>query len=110
MKCPKCVTRELVATHVREVEVDRCKHCRGIWCDHRELGELLEQSKWQLGKLTGSKQRESLNLKKSKCPRDGTELIRVCSSENPDVVLDSCQKCNGIWLDGGELDELLDGA
>lgn len=109
MKCPKCVTRDLVATLVREVEVDRCKQCRGIWCDHRELGELLTQSKWQLGKLIGSKDRQDLNRKKSQCPRDGTDLLRVCSADNPAVVLDSCPKCNGIWLDGGELDELLAG-
>ena len=42
MKCPKCVTRQLQATTIREIEVDRCKHCHGVWCDHRELGELLE--------------------------------------------------------------------
>ena len=107
MKCPKCTTRELEATTIRKIEIDRCKHCRGVWCDHRELGELLDEGKWRLGKLTGSKQRDDLNRRKAKCPRDGTDLMRVSSSQNPEVVLDSCPKCQGIWLDGGELDKLL---
>ena len=107
MKCPKC-DRKLVATKVREVEVDRCKGCRGIWCDHRELGELLGQSNWRLAKLTDSKQRDDLNLRKGKCPRDDSDLIRVSSAECQDVVIDSCPKCQGIWLDGGELKNLLD--
>ena len=107
MKCPKCVTRQLQATTIREIEVDRCKHCRGVWCDHRELGELLRVDKRQLGKVTGSKQRDDINRSKAQCPRDGEDLMRVCSSANPSVVLDSCPKCQGVWLDGGELDELL---
>ena len=107
MKCPKCITRNLVATKVREVEVDRCKHCHGVWCDHHELGELLGQSKWRLTKLMGSKSRDELNRRIGICPRDAAELMRVSSADNPQVVLDSCPKCQGIWLDGGELDKLL---
>ena len=106
MKCPKC-DRKLVATKVSEVEVDRCKSCHGIWCDHRELAELLGQSKWRLAKLTGAHEQDQLNLRQAKCPRDDTHLLRVSSADHPQVVLDSCPKCQGIWLDGGELDKLL---
>ncbi len=40
-----------------------------------------------------------------KCPRDGTELqaVRVL-----DVDLDKCSKCEGLWLDRGEVDRLRD--
>ena len=106
MKCPKC-GRKLAAMKVRDVEVDRCKSCKGIWCDHRELGELLGQSKWRLSKLASSKEHDQLNRRRAKCPRDETDLMRVSSAENPQVVLDSCPTCQGIWLDGGELDKLL---
>lgn len=106
MECPKCA-RTLRATKVREVEVDRCKRCRGIWCDRGELTELLGQSNWRLAKLTGSRAREELNLRKGKCPRDGCDLVRISCSFNQAVVLDTCPQCQGIWLDGGELDKLL---
>ena len=107
MKCPKC-DHTLVATKVREVEVDRCKSCQGIWCDHRELGELLGQNKWRLHKLTGAAPQDQLNRKRAKCPRDQTDLIRVGSVHDRKIVLDSCPTCKGIWLDGGELDRLLE--
>jgi len=40
-----------------------------------------------------------------KCPRDGTELARV---NILGIELDKCHKCDGIWLDRGELERLRD--
>ena len=37
------------------------------------------------------------------CPRDGTRLSRV---RVDGVQLDKCPKCNGIWLDRDELNEI----
>ena len=39
-----------------------------------------------------------------RCPRDGQELITVSLRG---VQVDSCGTCNGIWLEAGELDELV---
>src|SRR5690606_32745876 len=38
-----------------------------------------------------------------KCPRDGTELQTVVAAG---VELDKCHKCDGLWLDYGELEAL----
>ena len=38
-----------------------------------------------------------------KCPRDGTLLARL---DVDDVAIDKCHKCDGIWLDYGELKQL----
>jgi len=37
------------------------------------------------------------------CPLDSTAMTKeiVCS-----IVIDRCPSCNGVWLDGGELDLL----
>jgi Zn-finger nucleic acid-binding protein len=107
MDCPKCGNRKLVASQVGQVEVDKCKSCGGIWCDHNELADLLSESPWRLKKLTGKRPHEELNLKKADCPRDGRQLMRVYSAGGSSIVLDSCPQCQGIWLDGGELDALL---
>lgn len=40
-----------------------------------------------------------------RCPRDGTALARV---EILGLELDKCHKCDGIWLDRGELERLRD--
>ncbi len=45
--------------------------------------------------------------KRGQCPRDATELLRVYSSFSKSVVVDSCPQCHGIWLDGGEFEELI---
>ena len=39
-----------------------------------------------------------------RCPRDGAELS-VRSYEG--VCIDSCPTCHGVWLDAGELEQLL---
>ena len=40
-----------------------------------------------------------------KCPCDGTELARV---ELAGIQLDKCHKCDGIWCDPGEMEQLRD--
>ena len=40
-----------------------------------------------------------------KCPRDGTELAKVSILG---LELDKCHKCDGLWLDHGELERLRD--
>ena len=37
------------------------------------------------------------------CPIDQSEMVKV---QVESIVLDKCEKCDGVWLDGGEI-ELL---
>ena len=39
------------------------------------------------------------------CPKDGHELVTVSLHG---VQVDQCGSCSGIWLDPGELDELIE--
>ena len=41
-----------------------------------------------------------------KCPKCGTDLEEV---NLQDVMIDRCPECEGIWLDHGELEFLVDG-
>lgn len=106
MNCPKC-SGTLVPTKIRDTEIDRCPTCRGIWLDANELQTLLALSPDELRPIRGGKLQDDVNRRKAKCPRDQADLIRVCSAMKPDIILDSCPNCRGIWLDGGELDTLL---
>ncbi|MEZ6060680.1 MAG: zf-TFIIB domain-containing protein [Planctomycetaceae bacterium] len=106
MKCPKCETGVLKPVRVNSVEVDQCSACRGVWFDEPELSVLLGCEKRELKVLSG-RQNERLDHKHGDCPRDSTRLTRMCSSLNPDVVVDVCPTCHGIWLDGGELQKLV---
>ena len=41
------------------------------------------------------------------CPVDGTTLAKSASNE---IIVDRCPKCEGIWLDAGELDAMKEAA
>lgn len=106
MNCPKCENSSLTSKEVRAAEVDCCPRCNGIWFDHKELSRVLDLPSAGLRSLSSRKEDEGLNQKRGRCPRDGSELLRVYSPGDRSVVLDTCTKCNGIWLDGGELNKL----
>lgn len=50
MKCPKC-GQSLEATWFREVEVDRCTQCQGVWLDPGELEKLAGRDSHALSDL-----------------------------------------------------------
>ena len=41
MRCPRC-GGELVPVHYRQVEIDKCSRCEGVWFDCGELERLGE--------------------------------------------------------------------
>lgn len=55
-------------------------------------------------------QRQQLDAKRAgrpagiRCPRDGGELIERAYG---DVRVDLCTQCHGVWLDAGELAQLV---
>lgn len=107
MQCPKCEDQELAAATVRGIEVDRCPRCGGIWFDARELGMLMAMHAGDLKPLARGKEDDSLDARAGLCPRDQSRMIRVRSARKRSVVLETCPTCRGLWLDGGELGELL---
>ena len=107
MQCPKCQTDSFTTAMVREISVDRCTICNGLWFDARELPALLNEDYRLLTPLRGEPGSEEQNQKRGKCPRDATPLLRMHSAINQAVIVDTCLQCQGIWLDGGEFDELL---
>lgn len=44
MKCPTCVTTDLLMTERMNIEIDYCPQCRGVWLDRGELDKIIERS------------------------------------------------------------------
>lgn len=44
MKCPVCVSPDLVMTERQGIEIDYCPSCRGVWLDRGELDKIIERS------------------------------------------------------------------
>jgi Zn-finger nucleic acid-binding protein len=105
MRCPKCGSL-LQAQQIGEVEVDQCTSCHGIWLDLGELPLLLDRPAVPRG--NGRVAPVIWDTVSGSCPRCGGEghMTRITSLKRPDVVMDSCPVCYGIWLDGGELSKL----
>lgn len=104
MKCAKCSGNMKTFIHAG-IEIDQCENCGGIWFDPGEYEKMLKVS--DIEKLKKSNPNTQLDEKRAKCPRcnNQKEMIQI-ETLNPSIHIDRCQKCNGMWLDGGEFEEL----
>ena len=105
MKCPRCTSNELKTIKVGELEVDQCDNCLGVYFDVSEMKELVERPDLGELKLRG-KPGGLRTIVPLDCPRDGTTMDQVNDIRAADVQIDVCPRCNGRWVDGGELDRL----
>jgi uncharacterized protein len=90
-----------------EVEVDRCTSCGGIWFD------LLEKE--DLTKATGSEKidsgststgRKMNEMKHIDCPVCKTRMGTMVDLNQPHIQFESCDTCQGAFLDAGEYKDL----
>jgi len=90
-----------------DVKVQACKGgCGGLWFDEWTLGKVDQPDQSAGESLLNIPQNESLKVDQSqrrKCPRDSVVMMRHFWSVKRDVVVDECPKCEGIFLDPGEL-------
>ncbi len=103
LDCPRDFTRmeqEEVEVIGRNVTVDVCPKCGGMWLDTGELKKIIGDKSLTdyLTKDIGTKTQSKLV-----CPRCGG-LMDLEKAE--DVEVDVCLTCHGVWLDAGELEDL----
>jgi len=101
LKCPVCQEAMIVAAH-GSVEIDSCAVCGGIWLDRGELEALV-------GRPVAShdKPDPSLGPPDRDCPICVAKLVKD-RYERTQVVIDRCPHGDGIWLDAGELEQILE--
>ena len=112
MKCPNDQA-ELEGVEVGGVHIGRCPNCQGTWFDKNELRVLRDREQggdyhwidvdlWRdLGKFRARRQQHRA------CPKDGQPMTTVHYGESK-VAIDICSTCQGIWLDKGEYQQILD--
>ena len=100
LKCPKCHEPMIVAEH-GSVEIDSCAACGGVWLDGGELEALL-------GTAAPPKPHPDPDLGPPEldCPICVSKLVKDRYART-DVVVDKCPHGDGIWLDAGELEQVL---
>jgi len=100
LECPKCKEPMIVAEH-DDVEIDCCPACGGVWLDGGELEALV-------GTPTPEKDSPDSDLGPPTldCPICVDKLVKDRYGHT-DVVVDKCPHGDGIWLDAGELQQIL---
>lgn len=111
MNCPNCLSKfnnvVLKSHYGADVEVEQCPLCGGIWCDGLEMHSI---------SISDAKQHEKIDLQKLiepapigrelNCPRCHVLLKEFKDPNFPEQIkLDFCSKCEGFWLNRGELSE-----
>ena len=109
--CPKCQIA-LIILQYKDIEMDFCYRCRGVWLDTGELEELMQHTGakvddpfLQFQNSKGSIPRRS----KSLCPRcdSSMEELKIELKEHTELTLDRCTRSHGLWFDKYELQQLL---
>lgn len=111
MLCPVCKSVMMVIEY-KQVELDSCPKCRGVWFDKGELDLLFNDDdsaaeKSVLHGITGeplSGSREAIR----KCPICEDKMRKFGIGETGNRFdIDICPVEHGIWFDGGEVEKLV---
>ena len=110
--CPKCDI-PLFLLHLKDIEIDFCDRCHGLWLDAGELEALLRRTGaptddplLRFQQQAGVKPSGRQHL----CPRCDEPLreIQVKQSGSAALTLDKCPLGHGLWFDSEELQRLLE--
>jgi len=85
-------------------EIDKPSKAEDEYFARQEIERRKQWAKEQSAKMATAEKQRLRDLHFMKCPKDGMDLQTI---ELHGVKIDQCATCNGIWLDGGELDQLL---
>lgn len=110
MICPACKNNMIVVEH-QQIELDYCPQCQGVWFDSGELELLVERLKLGdpelfLRSILRTAEARSTE-KKRRCPICTQKMKKTTIGEEPRILIDACQRGDGLWFDGGEMTQLL---
>lgn len=100
LTCPKCV-KPMSTWCPADVQIDHCTRCKGLWFDANELTRHLAS----IGSRRLTQQPEAGAQTILPCPRCPRQ--KLVGGYLLDVAVESCPDCEGIFLDLGEVHELL---
>lgn len=114
--CPECDT-EMGSISLRldkEVFIERCETCSGIFFDPDELEAVIDASVSKVFEvdlermaiISEEMSRDYTDVKYVRCPVCQTLMNRRNYGARSGVIVDLCSQ-HGVWLNGGELRRLL---
>lgn len=107
MICPVC-ENPMIVLELDQIEIDHCLNCGGIWLDAGELELLLETDAERERFVKMLIEEDSVKEKKHPCPICGKKMDKVFVGEEKKILIDKCRKNHGLWLDKGELEQVIE--
>ena len=107
MICPVC-ENPMVVLELDQIEIDHCLHCGGIWLDAGELELLLDTDEDRERLKSFLIEDDSVKEKKYPCPICNKKMTKVFVGEEKKILIDKCKKNHGLWLDKGELEDVIE--
>ena len=115
--CPRChIPLQVVDLHVAgKFYIERCGRCLGLFFDPGELEALLDKTvtnvfevdRQRLNEIQGAKRSCEYPLSYIDCPVCKKLMQRINFGSHSGVIVDQCRG-HGLWLDGGELRQILE--
>ena len=98
--CPKCA-KPMHEWTSKGVTLDHCQPCQGLWFEEGELSRHIQN----MGAQICERESRDPHLTPYPCPRcRGSHLVEGVLQS---IRVDACASCHGMFLDLGEVHELL---
>ena len=108
-RCPICKIQTTLIPY-EGLRIQNCPGCGGYWLDAAKLDTVLKKREIEMPPEVQEKMLEIAAASDSKqalaCMMCGTMMKKRPFRAVPEVVLDHCPKCGGVWCDKGELEKL----
>jgi Zn-dependent protease with chaperone function len=103
MTCPRCAGQPLAAALTKQgVEVDHCRTCGGVWLDKGEIFYFARSAKALIVELQRAEKAAQPGDVPSPATGQPMQRLNVFG-----VELDMCGETGGLWLDKGEIQQVV---
>jgi len=103
IECPNCGT-PMQRDAERDLAVDLCPECGGVWLDSGELNELATGMHGDIEYCSVDEDVHRDRFPGRSCPRcPGTAMRKINLLRLSDLIFDWCPACGGFFLDKGEV-------
>jgi hypothetical protein len=110
MLCPAC-RNSLIVVEYKQIELDYCTQCRGVWFDVNEVELLLKSLNLdsESGKFASIYHLPEAKISElgRKCPVCRKKMRKVHLGDEHGIAIDVCNNKEGIWFDGGEVVHMI---
>ena len=112
MNCPACGA-ELRKKFFGRIEMNACEACGGYWLPRGNVSGVIKQYMKYIAERNDREVKKIKRLnpwevetKTRTCPECGQVMKKLNYSYNSNVIVDSCDFCEGTWFDRGEIEAI----